>query len=219
MATTEKRKPKSEINYKIQLNEEQKLVKQGVFEKDVTIVLGKAASGKTQVATLTALDMLFKRHVERIIISRPVVRDSLGFIPGSVENKMEGRVAPIKQCLYQAYDPVKIDKLIEEKVIQILPIDYMKGVTFSNAVVIIDEFEDLSYEDYILTLTRLGKDSKLIYTGSAEQIDRTVKSSCIPKVLLLKDSPLVNFHVLESNHRNPVIFEIIKTMEDGTQSS
>lgn len=205
---------KRDINFKISLNEEQKEVKKGIFEKNVTFVLGRAGSGKTQVAVLTALDMFFKKMVNKVIISRPIVKNSLGFLPGTADEKMDYQIAPIKQCMYDAYDVKRIDEYFANKEIQILPIDFMKGITYTNAIVIIDEFQDLNYEDFILTLTRLGKDSKLIYTGSQEQIDRSInEKSCIPYVKKLEQHPLVNFHTLTTNHRNPVIFELIKAME------
>lgn len=211
---TEKRKPKGDIKYKLELNEEQKRVKAGVYDKDVTIILGKQGSGKSQTAVLIALDLLFKREVDKIIISRPIIRDRLGYLPGKIADKLEPWVLPLKQCLYDAYNPVLIEGLFADKVIQILPVDFMKGITFSNAAVIVDEFEDLTTEEFVLTLTRLGVGSKLIYSGSKEQVDYSVGSkSCIDSVLKLKTSNLVNFHILETNHRHPVIFEILKEIE------
>lgn len=205
---------KRDINYRISLNDEQKAAKKGIYDKSVSIILGKQGSGKSQTAVITALDMLFKKLVDKIIISRPVVRNSLGFLPGELSAKMENQIAPLKQCMYEAYDPVKIDKLFTDKVIQILPVDFMKGITYLNAVVIIDEFQDLNYEDFVLTLTRLGKGSKVIYTGSVEQVDRSIKDqSCISRVSKLQYSELVNFVTLQANHRHPLIFDIINQME------
>jgi phosphate starvation-inducible PhoH-like protein len=207
---TEKRVPKGEISYRIQLSDEQKEVKQGVFEKDVTIIMGRQASGKTQVAVLCALDLLHKRLVNQIIISRPVIKDSIGLLPGTMKEKMEYQVAPIIQCLYAAYNPQIIDKYLEEKIIQILPIDYMKGITFQNACTIITEFEDCTWKQFENVLTRLGKGSKLIFEGSLEQIDKSVgKESCLHKVMKLEKAGLVNYHILKSNHRNEDIFKIL----------
>lgn len=206
-----KRVPKGDIKYKIKLSEEQKEAKAGIYEKDVTIIEGQAASGKTQFAVLSALDLLFKRQVNQIIISRPIVKNKLGYLPGDSDEKMEPYVYPIKQCMYEAYEPSKIDKLFEEKVIQILPIDFMKGVTYLNSCVIIDEFQDLTMPEFELCLTRLGKESKLIFTGSATQIDVSVGTtqSCVNKVSKLKNCNFVNYHIFTSNHRNNIIFKII----------
>ena len=206
-----KRIPKGDIKYKIQLSHEQKEAKTGIYEKDVTIIEGAAASGKTQFAVLCALDLLFKRQINQIIISRPIVKNKLGFLPGDTDDKMLPYIYPIKQCMYEAYDVAKIDKLFEEKVIQILPIDFMKGVTYLNSCVIIDEFQDLNMPEFELCLTRLGKDSKLIFTGSKTQIDISVGSSlsCIGKVEKLKKCSFVNYHEFKSNHRNDIIFKIM----------
>jgi phosphate starvation-inducible protein PhoH and related proteins len=213
MENLEKRKPKGDIKFKLTLSDEQKLAKADFYEKDVNIVLGRAASGKTQFAVLTALDYYFKRHVNKIIISRPVVKNNLGFLPGDIAEKMAPHIAPIKYCMYEAYRAEQIDKMFEDKSIQILPIDFVKGTTFSNAVVIIDEFQDLDYDDFKMCLTRLGRDSKMIFTGSYQQVDRSIKNSCMTKVRLLDGNPLVSYNEFTSNHRNPVIFDILNAME------
>jgi phosphate starvation-inducible protein PhoH len=213
---SEKRVPKNDIKYRIQLSEEQKLVKEGVFQKDVSIILGRQASGKTQCAVLCALDLLHKRVVEQIIISRPVIKDNMGILPGTMQEKMEYQIAPIMQCLYSAYSVDLVDKYIREKVIQILPVDYMKGITFQNACTIITEFEDCTYDQFVNILTRLGKGSKIIFEGSLEQIDKSIgKFSCLHKVMKLKDSGLVNYHTLTSNHRNEDIFKILDYIEEN----
>lgn len=206
-----KRVPKGNIKFNLQLSDEQKKAKAGVYKKDVSVILGKAATGKTQVAVLTALDLYFKRKVNKIIISRPVLKNKLGFLPGELESKMAPQISPIKYCMYEAYDKTKIDKMFEEGVIEILPIDFMKGVTYRNACVIIDEVQDSSKDDFELILTRLGKDSKLLLIGSAEQVDKQLNgNSCISYLEKLKDCDLVNYHTLTANHRNEVIFDILK---------
>jgi phosphate starvation-inducible PhoH-like protein len=204
---------KNDIKYKISLNEEQKKVKAGVFEKDVSVILGPPGSGKTQTAVLIALDLLFKKHVDKIIISRPIVPNKLGYLPGEVSAKMQQQIAPIRECMYDAYGGERIDKMFLEAKIQILPVDFMKGITYRRAAVIIDEVQDMDYQDFILSLTRLGIGSKLLYTGSVEQIDRSLhNSTCINSLLKLSTHSLVNFHILKENHRNPVIFDLINHM-------
>ena len=219
MAKTEnikKRVPKNEINYAIKLNNEQKLAKAGVFQHDVTIVLGKAASGKTQFSVSTVLDLFTTRRINKIIISRPIMADKLGFLPGEVKDKMAYQVAPIVQCMYDTMGKEAIDKMFDKGEIQILPIDYMKGITYQHAAVIIDEVQDCTEEDFELCLTRLGKTSKLLFIGSAEQINSKIKrSSCIGKLLKLENYDKVNFHRFTSNHRNEVIFDILNFLNDA----
>jgi len=205
------RERKNDIKYKIQLNDEQKRAKAQVYNKDVSFFLGDFGSGKTQCAALCALDLLFKKHIDRIFITRPIDFSATGYLTGDINEKMAFHLFPIKQCFYSAYNKEKIDKLFADEVIKIIPIDYMKGVTFLNACTIVDEFEDINYADFKVILSRLGINSKIIFTGSEEQI--AIKDSCIPKIKCLKNYEGVNYQIFTSQHRNEniqLIFDYIK---------
>ncbi len=209
-----KRTPKTEIKFQLTLTEEQREVKASVYEKDVVFVLGDFGTGKTLVACQIALELLFKRKIEKIIITRPIDFEATGYIKGSVEEKMAMHIMPLKQNFYMAYGKEKVDSLFKESIIQILPIDYMKGMTFTNACTIVDEFEDIDYASFKLILTRLGKDSKLIFTGSEEQTDKKLLiTSCLRRIKKLERSDLVGWHVLTENHRNKDIQKIIDYIE------
>jgi len=211
--TTVKKELKNEIKYQVQLTDEQKAVKSGAYQKDVTIVLGHFGSGKTLVAAQIALDMLFKKQISKIYITRPINFDATGFLTGSADEKLQFHTFPIKQNFYACYSKVKIDELFKDGTIQIVPINYMKGYTFADSCTIVDEFEDINYKDFELILTRLGKGSKLIFTGSEEQID--IKDSCVAKIKCLKDAEMVNYHTLMSQHRNESIMKIIDYIKDN----
>lgn len=202
-----KKERKGEIRFQIQLNEEQKLAKKGIYDKDVSIILGKFGSGKTLTAALTALDLLFKHEVDTIYITRPIDFGATGYLKGTIQDKLALHIFPIKQNFYAAYNKEKIDALFLDGKIQIIPIDYMKGMTFCNSCTIVDEFEDITWEEFQLILTRLGKKSKLIFTGSEEQIG--VQNSCISKIKCLRDFDKVNYHVLTAQHRNENIQMIL----------
>lgn len=208
----EKKQIKGEIKYNIQLTEEQKLVKAGVYEKDITVVLGEFGSGKTACACNIALDLLFKKKVDRIFITRPIDFNATGYLKGTIEDKLSFHIFPIKQNMYTCYNKQKIDDLFKDGTIQIIPIDYMKGVTFENSCTIVDEFEDISFKDFKLILTRLGVNSKLIFTGSAQQID--IPNTCIHQIQCLKDCEQVNFHVLKDQHRNENIVKILDFIKE-----
>lgn len=211
----EKRAPKGDIKFQIQLTKEQKEVKRGVYEKDVTILLGRFGTGKTACAAQIALDLLFKKQISKIYITRPVDFSSTGYLSGDASEKLSFHIFPIKQNFYASYRKDKIDELFKDGTIQIVPIDYMKGYTFADSCTIVDEFEDISFRDFQLILTRLGKGSKLIFTGSEEQTD--IKNSCIPKIKCLQNFPLVNYHVLKSQHRNEDILKILNYIEENTK--
>ena len=184
-----------------------------MYKKDVTIILGNFASGKTACGVLCALDLLFKKQIDTIYITRPIDFGATGYLKGSADEKLSFHIFPIKQNMYMAYNKSKIDDLFKDGSIQIIPIDYMKGMTFTNSFTIVDEFEDIDYQDFKLILTRLGKGSKLIFTGSEEQID--VKSSCIPRIKCLEKMDLVNYHTLKSQHRNDDIAKILDYIEEN----
>ena len=136
----EKRKPKNPISFKIQLNEEQKEAKQVILDNPVTLLKGMAGSGKTLVACQVALDLMFRKDIERIIITRPTVaKEEIGFLPGDLKEKMDPWLAPIYANLHMLYDKTKIEKMVADGQIEIVPFAFMRGRTFPDAVVIVDE--------------------------------------------------------------------------------
>ena len=107
----QKRRPKKPIKFNVQLNEEQKLAKQLILENPITTIKGMAGSGKTLVATQVALDMLFTKQVDKIIITRPTVsKEDIGFLPGDLQAKMDPWLAPIYHNLYMLYNEEKVKK-------------------------------------------------------------------------------------------------------------
>ena len=124
----EKRKPKNPIKFKIELNQEQKEAKSKILENTVTLLAGSAGSGKTLLACQIALEKLFMKEVEKIIITRPTVsKEEIGFLPGDLREKMDPWVQPIYQNMYALYDRVKIEKHIQEGDIEIVPVSFMRG--------------------------------------------------------------------------------------------
>jgi phosphate starvation-inducible protein PhoH len=210
----EKKRPKNPVKLSIQLNEEQKRVKECVYENDITFILGNYGSGKTLCACAIALDLLHKGDVEQIIVARPFDFKATGYLTGSAEEKLQYHMMPIKQNFYRCYAPSKVDEYYKENKIQILPIPYLRGVTFTNAAVIIDELQEVEYQDFELILSRLGKDSKIMFTGSQEQ-NVLGNKSCINKIMKLKDSGLVCFTELQSNHRNPKIEQVLEYLKNA----
>ena len=146
--------------------------------KDTTIPLvtltGIAGSGKTFIALMAAIDEMFENHYERLIISRPIIpigRD-LGFLPGDIDEKMAPWLSPILDNLRHHFkDRTYFEMMVEKGQIEIAPLAYMRGRTFSNAIVIIDESQNATIHEIKTLVTRIGIGSKIILLGDTDQID------------------------------------------------
>ena len=213
----EKRKPKNSITFKIQLNEEQKSAKQLILDNPVTLLKGMAGSGKTLVACQVALDMIFKKEVERIIITRPTVaKEDIGFLPGDLKEKMDPWLAPIYANLYMLYDKEKIDKMIKDNIIEIVPFAFMRGRTFPNAFVIVDECQNITHGQTEMILGRLGKGGTMVFCGDITQTDlKTKKDSGIGFFTRLEENIKgVKVFTLKTNHRHEIVEPILKLYSD-----
>lgn len=204
------------IQYKIQLNEEQKEAKRAIMDNTITVLTGKAGSGKTQVAILTALDLLFKGSIEKIFITRPMVtREELGFLPGDIQQKLDPILLPIYDCLHNAYDKQRIDKAFQEKEIEIAPIAYMRGRTVQNAILIVDETQNIDDETMKMCLTRIGKNGKIVLCGDIGQIDLKYKSLSGLHFICTLQGKVQGLVVkeLKTNHRNEILDSILYEYE------
>ena len=214
----EKRKPKNPIKFNISLNEEQKLAKAEILENTVALIKGQAGSGKTLLACQIALDMFFNRQIEKIIITRPNVAsaDEIGFLPGSMKEKMDPWLAPIYANLYMLYSATAIDKMVENQEIEILPFAFVRGRTFVNAVVIVDEAQNVNSNQTEAIIGRLGLDSKMIFCGDTAQIDlKNKKESGIDFFKILESRvPGVKVITLLKNHRHPIVPEILDVYKE-----
>ena len=209
VSNLEKRKPKNPIKFHITLNEEQKQAKSEILRNTVTLLKGQAGSGKTLLACQVALDLLFNRQIEKIIITRPVVEaaDPIGFLPGSMKEKMDPWLAPIYANLYMLYDKLSVDKLVEDQQIEILPFTFVRGRTFVNAFVIVDECQNVNHNQTEMIVARLGLNSKMVFCGDTSQIDlRNKKESGIDFFKILETRVEgVKVITLKENHRHPIV--------------
>ena len=215
-----KRKPKNTITFKVQLNDEQKDAKQVILDNSITVLTGAAGSGKTLLACQVALDQLFTREVEKIIITRPLVtQESMGFLPGDIAEKMDPWLQPIYQNFYALYGKEKVDKEMAECNIQILPMGYIRGITFVNTFVVADEVQNLNHSQMESLLGRLGKDSKMVLCGDVSQIDLRDKKQSGLAFLRRVEEEVKGFKIvtLKKNHRHEIvqpILEVYKIYED-----
>ena len=215
-----KRRPKNPIKFNITLNEEQKAAKEVILSNPVTVLRGMAGSGKTLVAVQVALDLLFTGQVEKIIITRPTVaKEDIGFLPGDIKEKMDPWLAPIYHNLYLLYDKAKVDKEVEEGNIEILPFAFMRGRTFVNTFVIVDEAQNVTHTQMEMVLGRLGIGSRLSICGDLAQIDLKNKKETGFSFLTRLEEQVQGVRVvtLKKNHRHPIvepILEVYQTFRD-----
>jgi len=211
-----KRKPKNPIRFQIQLNDEQKQAKSEILDNPVTVLRGMAGSGKTLVAAQVGLDLLFTKQVDKVIITRPTVaKEDIGFLPGDIREKMDPWLAPVYHNLYMLYNKEKVDKEIELGNIEIVPFAFMRGRTFVNSFVIVDEAQNVTHTQMETVLGRLGKDSKMVICGDVAQIDLKSKKDSGFSFLQRLEENVKGFKIftLKQNHRHDVVESILKVYE------
>ena len=209
----QKRRPKNPIKFNVQLNDEQKQAKQLILESPITVIKGMAGSGKTLVATQVALDMLFTKQVDKIIITRPTVsKEDIGFLPGDIREKMDPWLAPIYHNLFMLYDEAKVRKEMDNGNIEIVPFAFMRGRTFLNSFVIVDEAQNVTHSQMETVIGRLGQGSKMAICGDMAQIDLKDKRETGFSFLSRLEEHVEGFvtHSLERNHRHTIVSPLLE---------
>jgi len=160
--------------------------------KSIVFAMGPAGTGKTLLAVQTGIKMFQEGKVEKLIVTRPAVSvdEDLGFLPGTLNEKMAPWTRPIFDVLGEYYQQKDIENMLYEGVIEISPLAYMRGRTFKNAYVIADEMQNATVNQMKMLLTRLGEGSKMVVTGDLAQADR------------LNDNGLINFCNLLKGSKN-----------------
>lgn len=214
----QKRKPKTPIKFKITLNEEQKIAKAKILANTVTLLAGSAGSGKTLLACQIALEKLFMKECDKIIITRPTVsKEEIGFLPGDLREKMDPWVQPIYQNMFALYDKVKIEALIQEGKIEIVPVSFMRGRTFLDSVVIVDEAQNVTHQQMQMIVTRLGLRSKMIICGDDHQVDLKSKKDSGFRFLYSSSRKIKNMCgiSLVTNHRDSIVEDLINLYDEA----
>jgi phosphate starvation-inducible PhoH-like protein len=208
-----KKSPKNPIRFLVHLNEEQKQAKQVILNNKITVIKGQAGSGKSLVAAQVALDLLFRREVEKVILTRPAVTsgEEIGFLPGSKEDKLAPYTAAIYDNMYRLYNKEKIDKCVMEGQIEVIPLAFMRGRNLINCCVVVDEGQNITHRQMELLLGRICKDTKMIICGDIQQIDlKDKKMSGFNFICTnFKEVPGFEIVVLKTNHRDPIVEKIL----------
>lgn len=197
--------------------------KQGEFlellnNSDIPIIVatGPAGCGKTHLASLIGLKKLHDKEVQRIIITRPAVSvdEEHGFLPGSLESKMDPWMRPIYDSFYHFYSPQQVQSMIENKIIEICPLAYTRGRTFDNAWIIGDEIQNCTVSQTMMLLTRIGQNSKMVITGDLAQSDLRGISGLKDLVLRIDKhgGQMGDIHKLHFGHDDVVRHSVIKNV-------
>tara|TARA_R110002153_G_scaffold5863_2_gene26970 strand:+ start:342 stop:1106 length:765 start_codon:yes stop_codon:yes gene_type:complete len=214
----QKRRPKNPIKFKITLNEEQKEAKAKILNNTVTLLAGSAGSGKTLLACQIALEKLFMREIDKIVITRPTVsKEEIGFLPGDLREKMDPWVQPIYQNMFALYDKEKIEKYISDGAIEIVPVSFMRGRTFLDSVVIVDEAQNVTHEQMQMIVTRIGLRSQMIICGDDHQVDLKSKRDSGFRFLYSAARRIKNMLgiSLKTNHRDAIVEDLINLYDEA----
>ena len=146
---------------------------EAIEKYDMVFGIGPAGTGKTYLAVAMAISALLAKRVNRIILARPAVEagERLGFLPGTLQDKIDPYLRPLYDALYDMLEPEKVDRYLEKSVIEIAPIAFMRGRTLNDSFVILDEAQNTTSEQMKMFVTRLGFNSKAVITGDITQID------------------------------------------------
>jgi phosphate starvation-inducible PhoH-like protein len=209
-----KKSPKNPIKFLIPLNEEQKQAKSIILDNKITVLKGQAGSGKSMLAAQIALDLLFRKDIDRIILTRPAVTsgEDIGFLPGTKEDKLAPYTAAIYDNMYRLYNKEKIDKELIDGRIEVIPLAFMRGRNLSNCLVVIDEAQNITNRQMELLLGRICVGTKMIICGDAAQIDlKDRKMSGFHFICTnFKEVPGFEVVTLKTNHRDPIVENILE---------
>jgi phosphate starvation-inducible PhoH-like protein len=151
----------------------QKLYMEAIEKHDMTFAVGPGGSGKTYLAVAMAVSALLTKQVDRIILARPAVEagERLGFLPGTLQQKIDPYMRPLYDALYDMLDADKLERFLEKGIVEVAPLAFMRGRTLNDSFVILDEAQNTTSEQMKMFLTRLGFNSKAVITGDVTQID------------------------------------------------
>ena len=184
-------------------------------KKDMIFAIGPAGTGKTYTSVALAVKALKEKNVKRIILTRPAVEagESLGFLPGDLKEKLDPYLQPLYDALRDMIPHERLENFIEKRVIEVAPLAFMRGRTFDDAFVILDEAQNTTHSQMKMFLTRMGMNAKFIITGDPSQIDlpKNQQSGLQEAMKILQNVEEIGFiHLNESDVvRHPIVKKII----------
>jgi phosphate starvation-inducible PhoH-like protein len=199
------------------LNQRQYL--EAIEQADMVFGIGPAGTGKTYLAVAMAVAALASKRVSRLVLVRPAVEagERLGFLPGSLQEKVDPYLRPLYDALYDLLEPDRVDKMLERNVIEVAPLAFMRGRTLNDSFIIMDEAQNTTSEQMKMFLTRMGNNSKAVITGDITQIDlpNPRKSGLLEALEVLKGVESVRFchFVNEDVVRHQLVQRVVRAYD------
>jgi phosphate starvation-inducible PhoH-like protein len=193
---------------------------QSIRDHDITFAIGPAGTGKTYLAVAVAVETLKRHQIRKIVLVRPAVEagESLGFLPGDLAAKINPYLRPLLDALREMIDYDQMKRYMEQEVIEVVPLAYMRGRTLNDAFIILDEAQNTTIAQMKMFLTRMGQGSKMVISGDTTQIDlpRASASGLIDAVARLRDIPGVNIVQMGKGDivRHRLVQDIVRAYED-----
>jgi phosphate starvation-inducible PhoH-like protein len=193
---------------------------EAIEKHDMVFGIGPAGTGKTYLAVAMAISALLAKRVNRIILARPAVEagERLGFLPGTLQDKIDPYLRPLYDALYDMLDPERVDRYLEKSVIEIAPIAFMRGRTLNDSFVILDEAQNTTSEQMKMFVTRLGFNSRAVITGDVTQIDlpSARRSGLLEAVDILKKVEGLTFVYFDESDvvRHHLVQRIIRAYDE-----
>ena len=189
--------------------------------KAIVFAMGPAGTGKTMLGVLAAIDAMNNRQCDKIVITRPAVSvdEQHGFLPGTLVEKMAPWTRPIFDVMEEYWSPKEIENMIEENVIEIAPLAYMRGRTFKNAWIVADEMQNATPSQMKMLLTRIGDNSKIVVTGDLHQHDRGFENNGLKdfvKLLQTRNSNMISVveFTRKEVERHPAVSAVLNIYGD-----
>jgi len=205
------RERKQEIKYSVVLNEEQKEARNLIKENQIVIVTGRAGSGKSLVCALASLDFLNKKQCNHIYITRATIEvgNSLGYLPGSLDDKFNPYLEAFQENLVKCADKIKIHTMVKDEKIVAYPVQFIRGKTIDD-ILVVEEAQNLTKAEMLAILTRLGKTGKIIVNGDNEQKDIKEGYNGLSFAIdLSKKIEGIKWIKLKENHRSDLVGQIL----------
>jgi phosphate starvation-inducible PhoH-like protein len=193
---------------------------EAIRKHDIVFAIGPAGTGKTYLAVAMAVQALKRRMLRKIVLVRPAVEagESLGFLPGDLQAKINPYLRPLQDALHEMIDHDQIKLFMEQDVIEVIPLAYMRGRTLSEAFIILDEAQNTTVPQMKMFLTRMGENSKIVIAGDITQVDlpTPTRSGLMDALTRLEDIEGIGFTRLSTSDivRHRLVQEIVRAYDD-----